>query len=1364
MALDFAALFWGVSSAGAAFRALPAPVQKAVITASVSVAKKLAGQSGSWFWRRLTVRLGWSCRIREQRAALADAIATVLVGRAEADAIAFAAALTRSPFSDLILGVFDTPDVPVDDTAVRAAFEASTFGAQTLGIDPARLVRQLQDTLLEKLRQRDSTEAHVLFMGTRLAQVHATQREQLAGQARIEARLDELAHPSTALTVSTHATVSATGQIAPAADSDPKSRWDQDVARARELHLAGALRAALALWERLATEVTQAPADPALRARIHNNLGDALLGLDRADKAVEAFRRAVEYEPEDPRYLGNLAQAELITGDRTAALRTAARLEQVAPASATPWSVRAQAAPRPADDLAFEASLPEALRHDPEVLVGRAVSVQATDTARAVSLLRAALRTGRRDAQELILLAETLHAGLYPRLSIAGPPPADVVEEIARLGAEATEALRVTDRLRLRIRALWMQAAAARLAGAPDKGASYLDEAAELDPANADAKILAARAHTDAAEGADGGAAALYLLDRVAEGERGAAWHVTRIRALGAAGRTEDVDDDVRAALVSLRDDPSQPEDLLPDLANAVFATDRPDLADEVLDLLDDWAQRDAAWAGSSAAMRALYRARVAAAQGDHSAAESAFERGLAAAADESHRAGVAMEYAQYLDERGELARACDQYAASALWQTHDELARRYALAAMRGARWKDAAAIVAHYHGLSAPDGNGAEPEAPAVWVLEVEAALAEARNDPTAARSALDALLVHRPDVARWRLRLAMALDRLGDGAAAAATLAPLEERRDLDPYDAINLAVLLMRHGRPAPALKHAFRAMRAAHDDAAVQHTGVVQVFMALAETQVTLPPELLSRAVVVPDTWVRLRSTGGEEVRVLVLADGEADARRGEVLASNPRAAWLLGRRVGDRVVRRAGEVNEERFEVVELKSAILHTFHDAMESYQDRFSGTEGARALQSIHVGEGESFDPTAVVRMVAQGAAGARLALEFYREKRIPLGVLAELLGQPLGRTYVSLLNDARESVFVRDPTTPSHHLNTILGGAATGGDAREAGEASATPAVDRAADIQASPATVVLTETALQTLYALGRLDLLIVVGEAIPIQWVAPRALVDDLDAEIAYCRTAHERGPRATAYMTDDHRLAVTEVRPEAFDQALERATAIREVARVARILPRPLEQGRDGWRPNAREVFGRASYDALELTSTARPIYADDFGLLRAAAEGFGATGFSTYDLLEAAEDHGVIGTDDWQRLVAALVRMGQSFVPVNADQLFRAFVDDGYIVTPSMARLLNALSEPATLDTAVHVGVALLRQVALSPLGHGALEALTMAVVEPLGRGRSPLVVGRQFAAVAAAAFRLLPRAHRLVTDRLTVYLAARG
>lgn len=1410
MVPDFAGWYWGISAAGAAFGALPGPAKKAVATASVSLAKALASRSGGWIWRRLAMRMGWTRKSREQRAALADAIATVLVGRAEADAIGFAKALTRPPFAELILRIFDTPGAPVDDAAVRVAFETSNIGVARLGIDPAELVRQLQHTLLETLRQRDGAEAQSLFMGTRIAQLYA-------GQARMEALLVELVHQSTGSAASPSSTVlpAATGTpeltaapevteappvaeapeappvaevtevtevtevaqvaqvavppaepptvpLAPTAAGEPQSPWDQEVARARELHLAGALRPALALWERLAEEVTQSPAPAALRARIHSNLGDALLGLDRAEEAVEAFRRAVEYEPEDPRYLGNLAQAELITGNRAAALRVADRLEQVAPTTPTLWSVRVQAAPRPVDDAAFEASLPEVLRSEPEVLVARAVAIQSTDPTRAVSLLRAALRTGRRDPQALILLAETLNAGLYPRLSTAGPPPTDVVDEIGRLGAEAAEALRNTDRLRFRIRALWMQAAAANLEGARDRAAAYMDEAAEVDPANADAKILAAQTRMEADGSAEGGAAALYLLERVPGDQRSAGWHVTHMRALGAVGRPEEVDDDVRAALTSLRDDPSQPEQLLPALATAVFAAERPDLADDVLDLLDARAQADAEWDRSSAAMRSLFRARVAVSRGDHLAAGAAFERGIAAAVDEGYRGAVAMEYAQYLDDRGEFARACDQYAASGLWRSHEQLARRYALAAMRAARWTDAATIVAQYRqGAPAPTAEGASPDAPALWVLEAEVELAEVRNDPAGARTALEMLIARRPDVVRWRLRLAMVLDRLGEGASVAALLASLEQRRDLDAYDEINLAVLLMQHGRPAPALRHAFWAMRAAPDDAAVQHTGVASVFLALASARVPLPPDLLSREEVVPDTWVRLRSTNGEDVRVLVLAEGVADSRRGEVLASDPRAAWLLGRRVGDHVVRRAGEVNEERLEVVELKSAILHTFHDAMESYQDRFAGTEGARPLQAIHVGEGDSFDPTALVRAVAQGAAGARLALESYREKRLPVGVLAELLGKPLGQTYTALLNDERETVWVRDPSTPGGRLDALMDGQTRAGRARER---TASRSDSDAASAPVPPATAVLTETALQTLYALGRLDLLTAVSDAIPFKWVAPRALVDDLDAEIDYCRTAYEKGLRATAYITDDHRLGVTEVSPETLERALARANAIRDAASVAAVLRRPLDQRPEGWPANAREVFGPASYDALELAANRRPLYADDFGLLILGAQGLGVEGFTTYDLLEAAKDHDVIAEDDWQRLVAALVRLGQAYVPVNADQLFRAFADEGYVVTPSLSRLLNVLSEPTTVTTAVQVSVALLRQVALSPLGHGALGALTTAVLEPLGRERSPLVVGRQFAATAAAAFRLLPRDLRVVTDRLTTYLSARG
>ncbi len=189
-----------------------------------------------------------------------------------------------------------------------------------------------------------------------------------------------------------------------------------------------------------------------------------------------------------------------------------------------------------------------------------------------------------------------------------------------------------------------------------------------------------------------------------------------------------------------------------------------------------------------------------------------------------------------------------------------------------------------------------------------------------------------------------------------------------------------------------------------------------------------PAELFVCKEVAADTWFKLRAADGEELEYQVLSRGPVDVRRNELLESDPRARQFLSLKEQDTVRLRPGAANEKEFRVVELKSALLHTFHEAMLTYQTRFPGRLD---MQMVHVGEGDAFDPWPVFKLMLQSKESSRSLIELYKAHRLPLAALANAQGQSTRRTYLRLLYDPNVPICVENPAPERLSQSLVEGG---------------------------------------------------------------------------------------------------------------------------------------------------------------------------------------------------------------------------------------------------------------------------------------------------------------------------------------------
>jgi hypothetical protein len=266
-------------------------------------------------------------------------------------------------------------------------------------------------------------------------------------------------------------------------------------------------------------------------------------------------------------------------------------------------------------------------------------------------------------------------------------------------------------------------------------------------------------------------------------------------------------------------------------------------------------------------------------------------------------------------------------------------------------------------------------------------------------------------------------------------------------------------------------------------------------------------------------------------------------------------------------------------------------------------------------------------------------------------------------------------------------------------------------------------------------------------------------------VDELNEEIDHWAYTVRHGGYTVGGVSDDHTFRFAEVSPAEIQAVQRDLEELRDaVLAMAEVAPRPLTSS-EARQEEARGLMGASSYDAYTLAGEGIGLHADDWGLRWLSRSERGVIGFSTYAMLRIAHERELISEPELYSAITRLVGFGHTFIPVDDNLLYHTIATGGYQVDWPVLRLLDQLSGPeVTLESAVGVAAALIRKVAVSPLGKGALGPVTAVVLERLVTGRDLHRTVQLFLRGVEGTLQLLPREHAVVRDRVRSLVAAKS
>lgn len=750
--------------------------------------------------------------------------------------------------------------------------------------------------------------------------------------------------------------------------------WDARFDRVRDLLEGQQVEVASELLETITDEADFDRLGPNELAAYYNLRGVTLLRLDRFKEAEEAFRRALEEDPECYPALVNMAAIELEIEANEEPRQWLERALEVRPEGSDAWALRLRLAEVDGEEI----EIPDSVDESPELLVARVRSaLDREDWDRLGELFR---NTNVEEVSEslgpyqLLVVAEGLHAGT---VNAATRSPEDALATAAEVCDAVADMLPDEGAVSLRGRAAQVRGKVHLWMGHYDEAVDDLQSAIVLTSGDWRPVYLLALAHMDR------GAPERAL--EVIRDHDGAA--PALLRGLEAeACVSVDEDDEARTIVRELHDEVGADEDyeLRIMVAETALRAQLFNVAESVLEDLPD--ERMEGWDVR------LLQGKLALTQGELNEAVAFYEE-AAELAPSTMDETIRFQLAGHLQGEGELDGAIEQYEAANVIESNDKQAiRGYAVAVFNRGRLARASVILNEIE-----ERQGREP-----WLLKMKAAIANQTGALAEEMALLEELLERNPEDHEARLQLAMSLARASEEDEAYEVIEVLAERlQNVRPKVLMGAARVASVLGQIDMAVRMGLRAVRIEPSEenqfsyfniCRRGNGGVFQVERVEAGVVVKLQnprDDSDTREYIIVDESVHGRLSGEHTI------DDEAVER-------------LQGHEVGETIRWRRGRPLEQRYEIKEIESLAAYTCRKLASEFSRQFPESS---LMRSFRVGEEPEVEDLApIIGTLTEGEERRETVLSAYDEHNIPISMVAEVLGYDVPKVYAYLASRER------------------------------------------------------------------------------------------------------------------------------------------------------------------------------------------------------------------------------------------------------------------------------------------------------------------------------------------------------------------
>ena len=466
-------------------------------------------------------------------------------------------------------------------------------------------------------------------------------------------------------------------------------------------------------------------------------------------------------------------------------------------------------------------------------------------------------------------------------------------------------------------------------------------------------------------------------------------------------------------------------------------------------------------------------------------------------------------------------------------------------------------------------------------------------------------------------------------------------------------------------------------------------------IALRYLSLTLVPQESDHLALQPslvDIGSRVILRRGSESRTIDLVDDDQP----ETPPVRVRVTSSLGKRLFNLSKGAEVAIGADSYLIEELQSKYIAAHQDILHDFQLAFPDHLG---LQRMEFKNGDLTPLFAVIERRHEYANGA---LRVYREKRMPLGALASVLGESLLDVWLSLVR--------------------------TGSSDRVLASESNEPELQLEADSVAQATDVVLDSTALLTA---AQLSILYLLRKRFSTVYVAQDVLDEFLAAEAVV-----EFGPNSPGWIGKIGNQYVMTDKPDEAHQHNRTALLgelIPYLTTEAALMPcrGRLDYSSEEW-AGFESTLGRGAIASILVArDMSLPLYSDDFAVRAVARNDWKVKSFWTQSLLVDCLRRSLIAQSDYFDLVSSLVHNHYHFVRIDAPYLLRLFEKSGLTLSKEVMEGLGTLGDAdCSIESAVRVAADVVATCFASALPTHFQEMVLDATLSALTQTRSAHIV----------------------------------
>lgn len=348
--------------------------------------------------------------------------------------------------------------------------------------------------------------------------------------------------------------------------------------------------------------------------------------------------------------------------------------------------------------------------------------------------------------------------------------------------------------------------------------------------------------------------------------------------------------------------------------------------------------------------------------------------------------------------------------------------------------------------------------------------------RYDPGKAADLLAEYVEKNPEDHIARLMLCSCQLRTGRLDVADLNLTHLPSGKDIDPRQGEGIISLLIEHGRTQEAREYAYQLVR--------NHYNSMEAHRAFCSTFFQVPDEPdsadISLVTVRPGVAVAFSPVDRNEVEWIVIEDGpEPQLKLDEYAPSHPWCQVVLRKAVGEKIPLPGSGYPKQFATVKAIDSKYAYRLRDSFQQMTKAYADQTGWAQIHTPRL-DHENLPPETKLKPLLDrlelAAQYEQLAFERYRTYHLPIHVLGALLGRSAFDATLSLIQRDGFGVFCWDGK----------------------------PTAEEAAGwLWTSPLEIVLDLTALATLFALDKLNVL----ESRETKFIVSQSTVEELRAVV-----------------------------------------------------------------------------------------------------------------------------------------------------------------------------------------------------------------------------------------------------------------